>query len=68
MFDEYSPLLQGNVSVDLWRYSKIAELTEVMRQIDDAYFIHLLNKVRVRNIDSNVENILKVRFISKNNP
>ena len=38
-----------------------------MRQKDNVDFIHLLNKVRVGNIDKNVENILKIRFISKNN-
>ena len=68
MFDEYSPLLQGVVSADLWQKFRIAELTELMRQKDDVDFIHLLNKVRVGNIDNNVENILKARFISKNNP
>ena len=68
MFDEYSPLLQGVLRVDLWRNFKIAELTEVMRQKDEVDFIHSLNKVRVGNIDNNVENILKTCFISKNNP
>ena len=67
MFDEYSPFLQGFVSVDLWRKYKIAELTEVMRQKNKADFINLLSKVRVENIDNDVKNILKTRFISKNN-
>ena len=39
-----------------------------MRQKDDVDFIHSLNKVRVGNIDNNVVNTLKTRFISKNNP
>ena len=47
MFDEYSPLLQVVVSVDLWRNFKAAELTKVMRQKDDADFTHLLNRIRV---------------------
>ena len=68
MFDKYSPLLQGVASVDLWHNFKIAELTEVMCQKDNVDFIHLLNKLRVGNIDKNVKNILKTRFISKNNP
>ena len=40
MFDEYSPLFQGVVSVDLSRKFKIGELTEVMRQKDDVDLIH----------------------------
>ena len=62
MFDEYNSLLQGVVGADMWRNFKVAGLTEVIHQKDDADFIHLLN------IDNTVENILKVRFISKKNP
>ena len=54
--------------MDVWRNFKIAELTEVMHQKDNTDFIHLLNKVRVGNIDEDVENILKMRFITKTNP
>ena len=68
MFDEYSLLLQGVVSVNLWRNFKLAELAEVLCQKDNVDFIHWLNKVLVGNIDNNVENIPKTRFISKNNP
>ena len=68
MFDEYSPLLQEVVCVELWRNIKITELIEVMLQKYDADFIHFLNKVRVRNINNNVGNVLKTCFISKNNP
>ena len=68
MFNEYSPLLQGVVSVDLWSNSKNEELREALHQKDDADFIPSLNKVRAGNIDKNVENILKTHFISKNNP
>lgn len=44
MLDESSLLLQGVVSVHLWRNFKISELTEIMDQKDDADFIDLLNK------------------------
>ena len=68
MFDEYSPLLERVASVDLWCNIKIAELNEVILQKNDADFIHLLNKVRVENLDNNVENIRQACFVSKNNP
>ena len=49
----------------LWDYFKIAELTEVMRQQGDDTFIDLLNNIRVANLTSNDEKLLKSRFISK---
>ena len=49
----------------LWETFKIAELTEVMRQQGDNVFIDLLNNVRVANLTSNDENLLKSRFISE---
>ena len=61
-------MLQDVVCVELWRKVKITELIEVMLQKYDADFIHFLNKIRVRNIDNNVGNVLKTGFISKNNP
>ena len=45
----------------------LIELTEVMRQRGDLEFIQLLNKIRVGNVDEDVENKLKSSFIEKNN-
>ena len=47
--------------LQLWHLFKYAELTEVLRQ--NKLFIDFLNNVRVGNIDDNVENLLKERFI-----
>ena len=41
----------------LWHLLKYVELTEVVTQ-NDKLFIDLLNKVRVVNIDDDVENLL----------
>ena len=68
MFDETETMIQGIVTMDLWHNFKIAQLTEVMRQKDDEIFINLLNKVRVGNLDENVENLLRSQFISEDDP
>ena len=54
----------------LWDNFKIAELTEVMRQQGDNVnvFVDLLNNVRVANLTTEDQDILKSRFISRNNP
>ena len=53
------------VSYNLWSMFSLIELTELMRQKDDLEFIQLLNNIRVRNVDEDVENKLKSRFTEK---
>ena len=53
-------------SYELWQMFKLIELTEIMRQKDDIEFIELLNKVRIGNVDADVERSLKARFQDKN--
>ena len=38
-----------------------------MRQ-DDEIFVNMLNNIRVSEIDQNVEDVIKLRFIDKNDP
>ena len=54
-------------SYNLWSMFSLIKLTEVMRQKDDLEFIQLLNKIRVGNVDEDVESKLKSRFIEKIN-
>ena len=35
---------------------------------DDEMFVNMVNKIRVGEIDQNVEDVIKLRFINKNDP
>ena len=56
--------VKGYITLDLWEIFQFAELTKVMRQKGDNLLIHILNKIRVVNIDESVDAILKERFMS----
>ena len=53
------------LDLQLWCLYEYAELPEVLKQ-NDKLFINLLNEVRPGNIDDEVENLLKARFICEN--
>ena len=54
---------ESYIANDLWRLFSFAEFTEVMLQRVDRHFIEILNKVRVGNVDNEVERTLKSRII-----
>ena len=60
-------IVEAITSMDLWCIFRLPELELVMRQ-DDKVFIDMLNKGRVGEIDQNVEDVIKSRFIDKNDP
>ena len=47
--------LERHLALNLWCMFHFAELTKRMRQRGGTKFIDLLNKIRVGNIDDNVE-------------
>ena len=57
--------LQRHLSLNLWRMFQFAELTEVMKQRSETKFIDLLNKIRVGNVDEDVQKQIRERFIEE---
>ena len=53
--------------MDLWRKFTLAELDQVMHHYDEM-FVKMLNKIRVVEISQSVEDVIKLRFIDKNDP
>lgn len=61
MFNEPDKF-EGLLMLDMWRKFKLAELTEIMHQKDDAKFIKLLNKKRIGSFNDSIDNNLKPQF------
>ena len=53
------------LSLNFRHIFQLADLTEVMRQKGDAEFINLLNKIRIGDIDADVQQKLKARFVNE---
>ena len=51
--------MEAFISSNLWRKFRLAELDQVMRQ-DDEIFVNIINKLRVGEIDQNVEDVIKL--------
>ena len=58
--------VKGYITLDLWEMFQFPEITEVMRQRGYNLLIHILNKIRVGNIDESADAILKEQFMSQN--
>ena len=54
------------LSTDLWRLSKLVELTQVMRQTDKD-FIGMLNKIQKGLVDESSEKMLRSRLVDRSN-
>ena len=48
----------------LWEMFKFVELDEVMRQKEDKFFVDVLNKIRVGDVDSNIVKVFRSRFVN----
>ena len=63
MFNE-TETTEGFISRNLWWELQLRELYyQVMRRKDDRVFVDLFNRIRIDEIDENIENVLKSRFI-----
>ena len=66
MFSEFKDEML-NIS-HCWRYFKIAELSEVMRQRGDPTFIDLLNNIRIGSISDTDIELLQSREKTRDDP
>ena len=57
--------LERHVTLNLWHMFQFAELIEVVRQRSDTKFIDLLNKIRVGNVDEDVQKQIRKRFLEE---
>ena len=48
----------------LWEMFKFVKLDEVMRQKEDKFFVDVLNKIRVGDVDSNIVKVPRSRFVN----
>ena len=55
---------EGYINMDLCLKIRLAELDQLMHQ-DDEIFVNMLNKIRVGEIDWNLEDVFKLHFIDK---
>ena len=55
---------EGYINMDLCLKIRLAELDQLMHQ-DDEVFVNMLNKIRVGEIDWNLEDVFKLHFIDK---
>ena len=53
------------LSLNLWHMFQFAELEEVTRQKCDPEFINLINKIKIGDIDEDVQQKLKARFVNE---
>lgn len=53
---------------DLWLNFKLAKFDQVMRQKDGTLVIDLLNKIRLGNTVQSSADILKSRFVQRDDP
>ena len=57
--------LQRHLTSNLWRMFQFAKLTEVMRQRGDTKFIDFSNKIRVGNVDEDLQKQIRETFMEE---
>ena len=57
--------LERHLALNICHMFQFAELTEVVRQRGHTKFIDLLNKIRVGNVDEDVQKQIRERFLEE---